>query len=107
LIPKLAARGFSGKIYTTSATRDLVKILLEDSAEIQERNVEDENRRRARQHLPLRKVLYTPEEADVCMTLFSPVDYAQLIKINENISVRFQDAGHIIGSASIEVFVTE
>jgi metallo-beta-lactamase family protein len=107
LIPKLAARGFSGKIYTTSATRDLVKILLEDIAEIQKRNVEDENRRRARQHLPLRKVLYTPEEADACMSLFTLINYTELIKINENISVRFQDAGHILGSASIEVFVTE
>ncbi len=107
LIPKLAARGFSGKIYTTSATKDLVKILLEDGAEIQKKNIEDENRRREREHKPPRQPLYTLDEAQECMPLFQTVKYAELIKINDNISVRFQDAWHILGSASIEVFVTE
>jgi metallo-beta-lactamase family protein len=107
LIPKLFAQGFNGKIYTTSATRDLVKILLEDSAEIQDRNVEDENRRRARQHLPLRKPLFTLEQAQKCMPLFTTLEYTTLVKINDTISVRYQDAGHILGSALIEVFVTE
>jgi len=92
LIPKLAARGFSGKIYTTSATKDLVKILLEDSAEIQKKNIEDENRRREREHKPPRQPLYTLDEAQECMPLFQTVKYAELIKINDNISVRFQDA---------------
>lgn len=107
LLPKLAARGFAGKIYTTSATKDLVKILLEDSAEIQKKNIEDENRRRARQHQAPRQPLYTLEEAQACMSLFQTVKYTDMIKINENISVRYQDAGHILGSALIEVFVTE
>lgn len=107
LIPKLFAQWFTGKIYTTSATRDLVKILLEDSADIQKRNIEDENRRRTRQHLPLRKPLFTLEQAQKCMPLFKTLEYTNLVKINDNISVRYQDAGHILGSASIEVFVTE
>jgi metallo-beta-lactamase family protein len=80
---------------------------LEDSADIQKRNVEDENRRRARQHLPLRKPLFTLEQAQKCMPLFKTLEYTNLVKINDNISVRYQDAGHILGSASIEVFVTE
>ncbi len=107
LIPKLFSHGFTGKIYTTSATKDLVQILLADSAEIQDKNIEDENRRRARQHLPLRTPIYTLKEAQDCMSLFQTIDYAALIKINDTISVRYQDAGHILGSASIEVFVTE
>ncbi len=107
LIPKLYANWFSGKIYTTSATKDLTKILLEDSAEIQDKNIEDENRRRAREHLPPRTPLFTLQQAQQCMHLFQDVDYATLIKINDNISVRYQDAGHILGSASIEMFITE
>lgn len=107
LIPKLFIQGFNGKIYTTSATRDLVKILLEDSAEIQEKNIEDENRRRSREHLPPRKPLYTPEDADACMVLFETVKYAEMITINDTVSVRYQDAGHILWSASLEVFITE
>lgn len=107
LIPKLFSQWFNGKVYATSATIDLVKILLEDSAEIQEKNIEDENRRRAREHLPPRKPLYTPEEADACMVLFKSVNYTEMIMINDTVSVRYQDAGHILGSASLEVFITE
>ncbi len=107
LIPKLFAAWFDGKIYTTSATKDLVKILLEDSAEIQDKNIKDENRRRVKQHLPLRKPLFTLEQAQQCMKLFTTLKYIDLVKINDNVSVRYQDAGHILGSASIEVFVTE
>ena len=73
-----------------------MKILLEDSAEIQEKNIEDENRRRSREHLPPRKPLYTPEDADACMVLFETVKYAEIITINDTVSVRYQDAGHIL-----------
>jgi len=73
-----------------------VKILLEDSAEIQEKNIEDENRRRAREHLLPRKPLYTSQEADACMALFETVKYAEMITINDTVSVRYQDAGHIL-----------
>ncbi len=107
LIPKLQKAWFNGKIYTTSATRDLVEILLEDSAEIQKRNIEDENRRRQRQHLSARTPLFIQEDVDATMPLFQAVEYNTLITINENIAVKYQDAGHILGSASLEVFVTE
>jgi len=80
---------------------------LEDSAEIQKRNIEDENRRRQRQHLSARTPLFIQEDVDATMPLFQAVEYNTLITINENIAVKYQDAGHILGSASLEVFVTE
>ena len=107
LIPKLYKQGFEGKIYATSATIDLCKIMLEDSANIQEKNIEEENKRRKQQHLPPRFPMYTVQEAIDCMKLFTPVEYTKTIILNENIEARFQDAGHIMGSASIELFVTE
>lgn len=107
LIPKLHKNGFEGKIYTTSATRDLCEIMFEDSAEIQEKNIEQENRRRMRIWQEPRLPLYTQDDAKNCMPLFSEVKYAESYKITENIEVRFRDAWHILWSASIEVFVTE
>lgn len=107
LIPKLYKQGFTGKIYATSATIDLCEIMLEDSAQIQERNIEEENKRRKKQHLPPRFPMYTVLDAIECMKLFTPITYTQKIILDENIQARFQDAGHIMGSASIELFVTE
>jgi len=107
LIPKLFINGFAGKIYATSATKDLVNILLQDSAKIQAENIEQENRRRQRTGGIPRQPLYTPEDAERSMDLFSDIPYREMTKINDTISVRYQDAGHIIGSASIEIFVTE
>lgn len=107
LIPKLHKEGFVGKIYTTPATRDICGIILEDSAQIQEKNTEEENRRRQRMNQPLRKPLFTQEDAQKCMPLFSIVEYTQSIKLNDQVEIRFVDAGHIMGSASIEVWVTE
>ena len=107
LIPKLYKQGFEGKIYATSATIDLCKIMLEDSANIQEKNIEEENKRRQQQHLPPRFPMYTVQEAADCMKLFTPVEYTKTNNITEQIQARFQDAGHIMGSASIELFVTE
>lgn len=107
LLPKLRLNGFRGNIYTTSATTDFVNILLQDSAKIQAENVEQENRRRQRTGKPPRKPLFSPLDAERTMELFSLVKYREMHQINEIISVRYQDAGHILGSASIEIFVTE
>ena len=107
LIPKLYKQGFEGKIYATSATIDLCKIMLEDSAQIQDKNTKEENKRRQKQHLPPRFPMYTVQEAADCMKLFTPVEYTKTNNITEQIQARFQDAGHIMGSASIELFVTE
>ena len=107
MIPKLYKQWFTGKIYATSATIDLTNILLEDSAEIQEKNIEDENRRRARNHQELRVPMYTLDDAKACKKFFSPIEYTKTFTLNENIEARFHDAGHILWSANIELFVTE
>jgi len=96
LIPKLYKQGFNGKIYATSATIDLSNILFEDSAEIQEKNIEDENRRRARQGQEPRVPMYTMDDAKACKKLFSPIEYTKSFSLNENIEARFNDAGHIL-----------
>ncbi|MBN2543356.1 MBL fold metallo-hydrolase [bacterium] len=107
LIPKLVANGFSGKIFTTDATIDLCEIMLEDSAGIQIMETEHENKRRLRQGLPPRKPLYTIEDAKNSMQFFEAVEYDRLYNINDTIEVRYRDAGHILGSSIIELFVKE
>jgi len=107
LIPKLKKEGFKGTIFATPATVDLCRIMLEDSANIQMTETEMENKRRLREGLPPRKPLYTIDDARNSFTLFKKLDYDELTKITDNVSVRYRDAGHIIGSAIIEVFVKE
>lgn len=107
LIPKLYKNGFKGKIYSTSATRDLCWIMLEDSAEIQDKNVKQENKRRLRTNQEPRVPLYTLDEAKAAMKLFSIVEYTKTYDLTDKIQARFQNAGHIMGSASIELFITE
>ena len=107
LIPKLYKQGFSGKIYTTAATLDVCQIILEDSAMIQERNIEEENRRRKQNHQEPRVPMYSVDDAKACMKLFQAIEYRKIINITDTIEARFQDAGHILWSASIELFVTE
>ena len=107
ILPKLHKDGFDGKIYTTSATRDLCEILFEDSAEIQEKNTEQQNKRRSRMDQPPRLPLYNKDDAKKCMPLFSIVEYKKNYKITEDIEVRYQDAWHIMWSASIEIWITE
>ena len=96
LIPKLHKQGFEGKIYATSATIDLCEIMFEDSAQIQEKNIEQENKRRKQKHLPPRFPMYTVDDAKACMKLFKSIEYKKTIKLNENIQATFQDAGHIL-----------
>ena len=107
LIPKLVKQGFRGKIITTSATIDLCRIMLEDSGHIQEKDVEYENKRRVRQGLKPRQPLYTIKDAKASFKYFKKIEYNQLTKITPNISVRYNDAGHIIGSSIIELFINE
>ncbi len=106
-IPKLYNEGFKGPIYATAATVDLCGIMLPDSGHIQEIEVEWKNRKRMRESLEALPPLYTAEEAYKCLEAFKPVEYDQIIDIDENISVRFNDAGHMLGSSIIEVWVTE
>ncbi|MBF8983179.1 MBL fold metallo-hydrolase [Lutibacter sp. B2] len=106
-IPKLVKEGFKGKVITTKATKDLCDIMLVDSAHIQESDAKWENERRKRSGLPLIEPLYNSDDAKASLNYFNPVLYDQKIKLNEEITVRFKDAGHILGSAIIELWITE
>ncbi|MBN2517511.1 MAG: MBL fold metallo-hydrolase [Candidatus Altiarchaeota archaeon] len=107
LIPKLVAQGFRGQILATSATIDLCRIMLEDSAEMHVSETKKENKRRKREGLELRQPLYTKREVEGAMSLFKEVSYDREYKATDNISVRYRDAGHIIGSAIIEMSAEE
>jgi len=106
-IPKLIKEGFRGSIYCTKATADLCYIMLPDSGHIQEMETKWDNRKRKRSGGKLRKPLYTVKEAEESLNYFKPVLYDQDVKISEEITVRFRDAGHILGSAIIELWIKE
>ena len=106
-IPKLYNEGYRGNVYATKATCDLCKIMLPDSGHIQEVEIEWKNRKRMRDNLEILPPLYTAEEAYKSLEIFKPVDYDEIVDIDDNISVRFNDAGHMLGSAIIEIWVTE
>jgi len=106
-IPKLYNDGFRGNIYATKATCDLCEIMLPDSGHIQEVEIVWKNKKRIRQGQEALPPLYTAEDAYKCLEIFKPVDYDDIIEIDDNISVRFNDAGHMLGSAIIEVWITE
>lgn len=106
-IPKLVKDGFRGKIICTKATYDLCDIMLRDSAKIQESDAKWENKKRERAGLSMVEPLYTMEDAEFSLRYFEPYFYDQKININDNISIRFKDAGHILGSSILEIWVDE
>ena len=106
-IPKLYNEGYRNKVYATKATCDLCEIMLPDSGHIQEVEIGWKNKKRIRESLDPLPPLYTAEDAYKCLEIFEPVDYDEIIEIDENISVRFNDAGHMLGSAIIEVWALE
>ena len=106
-IPKLYNEGFRNPIYATKATCDLCRIMLPDSGHIQEMEVEWKNRKRIREGKETLNPLYTAEDAIKCLEIFKPVKYNEIVDVDENITVRFNDAGHMLGSSIIEVWVTE
>jgi metallo-beta-lactamase family protein len=103
LIPRLFMQGFTGKVFCTRATMELTEILLHDSARIQEADMHYLNKRRRHQGRPLIKALYDTDDVDHCLKYFVPVPYGRLQEICEGVQVRFTDAGHIIGSASVSL----
>lgn len=107
LIPRLVAQGFKGEIYCTAATMDLVRILLMDSAKIQQQDSEYSNKRRVRKGLPLLKPLYTEDDAIACLRQFRIVKYSTELQINEDVKVELTDVGHIIGSAAVHLTINE
>ncbi len=106
-LPLLVKRGFEGPIYATDATADLVDVMLRDSAHIHEQEAEWQNRKNVRAGKPKVKPLYTTDDAVDTIHLIHAVRYDQLFELNEEMKVVFNDAGHILGSAIIELFVTE
>ncbi|MCM1127577.1 MAG: MBL fold metallo-hydrolase [Lachnospiraceae bacterium] len=108
MIPQLVARGFRGQIMTTDATADLCSIMLRDCAHIQMQEAEWKNRKAKRSSgEALNEPVYTMEDADAAIKRIVPCSYGQEIELCEGIKIRFTDVGHLLGSASIEVWVTE
>lgn len=107
LIPKLAKSGFSKKIFATKATVELCRIMLPDSGHIQEMEIEWRNRKRARKGQRPLEPSYTAMEALNCLKYFQAVNYQEEFKPVPEIRIRFLDAGHILGSAIIEIYITE
>ncbi|MEL6611074.1 MAG: MBL fold metallo-hydrolase [Bacteroidota bacterium] len=107
LLPKLYAEGFRGHIYATHATRDLCALMLRDSAYIQGKDAEFYNRKLRKRGQPKVEPLYEMEDAEDVMNLFVGVGYRQPFTPVEGVSVEYRDAGHILGSASMVLSVTE
>ena len=106
-IPLLIKRGFRGQIYCTDATADLLKIMLKDSGHIHEQEAQWQNRKNERAGRPLVEPLYTERDAEEALKYIKPVLYDQLIELNEEMRIVFNDAGHILGSGVIELWVEE
>lgn len=103
LLPKLVREGFSGPIYATDPTRDLAGVMLPDSAHIQESEVTQLNRRRLRSNSGAVEPIYSAADVDACLKLFRPQAYDEWFTILPGVRVRLWNAGHLLGSASVEV----
>ncbi len=106
-IPKLYNEGFRNKIYAHKATCDLCALMLPDSGHIQEMENQWKNKKRKRKGEEEKSPLYTAEEAARSLEIFEPVQYDEIIEITEDIHVRFNDAGHMLGSSIIELWTKE
>lgn len=107
LLPLLYKNGFRGEIYATEATTDLCGIMLLDSAHIQEFEAQWQNRKAKRAGTKSLEPLYSMEDAIQTVQLFVPCDYEREISVSQGIRIRFTDVGHLLGSSSIEVWLTE
>ncbi len=107
LLPKLCKNGFRGPIYATKVTAELCSIMLPDSAHIQEFDAEIANRKGKRAGKKTIEPLYTIDDAYKSLQQFSPVAYDHALELSPEITVRFLDAGHILGSSIVEVIITE
>ena len=106
-IPLLVKRGFTGDIYCTDATADLLQVMLLDSAYIHEKDAEWQTKKNARTGKPAVEPLYTVQDAERSLKLVKPILYDQLVELNDQMKIVFNDAGHILGSAITEIWVTE
>jgi len=107
LIPKLVKEGFYGNIYATNATTDLCSVMLPDSAHIQEMDAKWVNKKNKKLGRDLVEPQYTVKDSEKSLENFVPVNYGEMVQIHPRIKVRFRDAGHILGSSIIEMWVDE
>jgi metallo-beta-lactamase family protein len=107
LLPRIVQKGFHGKVYVTAPTRDLLRIMLLDSAHIQEMEAQWKSRKRARFGDGAITPLYTQKDAEATFPLFSTVNYNETFSPFDGLTVTFRDAGHILGAAMLEIVVTE
>ena len=106
-LPNLVKNGYRGPIYATSATRDLCNIMLYDSAYIQERDIEYVNKQHQKKHEPFVRPLYDVVDVTTAMTQFMGINYNQQVQVAGGVTVKFLDAGHILGSAVTVLEVEE
>ena len=106
-IPKLYNEGYRNPVFAQKATVDLCSIMLPDSGHIQEIEIEWRNKKRKREGKDPLPPLYTAEDALKCMEIFVPLQYDEIVDIDSNIQIRLNDAGHMLGSSIIELWVTE
>ena len=107
MLPLLVRNGFRGKIYATNPTVELCGIMLRDSAHIQEFEAEWKNRKGQRSGAEPVEPMYTVQDAEAAMKLFVGKAYEQRFQLAPGIEARFVDVGHLLGSASIELWITE
>ena len=107
LLPLLYKQGFRGKIYATAETTNLCSIMLADSAHIQETDASNETKKNLRHSGAAVEPLYTTADAAATMELFRPCTYNEMIMVDDGLSVRFTDAGHLLGSSFIEFFLED
>lgn len=107
LLPKLVKDGYKGNIYCTPPTADLMKIMLLDSARIQEADVRHINKQRGKQNREFVEPLYTEEDAFAVLPMLQPVDYNERWQIDDDLEFMYTDCGHILGSAAIHLKVRE
>ena len=107
MLPKLYKDGFRGSIYTTETTANLCAIMLRDSAHIQESEAQWRNRKAERAAEPLVEPVYTTQDALGAISRFRPCSYGEVVQVGEGVCARFADIGHLLGSACIELWLTE
>jgi metallo-beta-lactamase family protein len=105
--PMLVKEGFKGRIFSHSASRDLCRIMLKDAAYLNEKEAEWENRKRQRKHQPLVEPIYSMEEAIVALRRFRPLEYNQEYNILPGVKLCLRDAGHILGSSIVELWLKD
>lgn len=106
-LPKLVSDGYGGSIYMTRATEALLDIMLKDAAYLEQRDIEWENKHRRRSGRPLLEPLYTLDDVEATLSQCNSHPYSQRISISNDIKIVFHDAGHILGSAIVEILITE